>query len=328
MELTRGRSGDEGRDERARFDWLDAARDAGLDDETALRLWREAAAAAGPEAAEERFASLVEAAQRGDRSLRAGKQTRSARLRGSQAAPAREGAAAAATATAAAAAAATPTVMRWADGGGDGGAVEAAVRPSGGEPLPAALRAKLEAELGCELAGVRLHHDGQAAAAARALRARAFTVGEHIYFLGGLPDWQSPDGLALIAHEVTHVVQHYQGRVVARPGFAVSDPRDALELEAEAVGAHFAGGARPGTRAADHLRGARGTVDERAADQAARGGEGHGGSGGDGGGGGGSGGGGGAGLGPWAAGLRAADGGGGAGGGAGAAGPPKIDALD
>ncbi|HRC58728.1 MAG TPA: DUF4157 domain-containing protein, partial [Kofleriaceae bacterium] len=134
-------------------------------------------------------------------------------------------------------------VMRWADGPSpDDQAVESALQPTGGEPLTPALRARFEREFGCDLSGVRVHHDSTASAAAQALRARAFTIGEHVFFLGGMPDPSSRDGSALLAHELTHVVQHYQGRIALRPGFAVSRPDDPLEREAEAVGASVARG--------------------------------------------------------------------------------------
>jgi hypothetical protein len=145
-------------------------------------------------------------------------------------------------------------VMRWADGAVlEGEAVEAALKPTGGEPLPPALRARFEREFGYDLSAVRLHRDGAAHSAAQALRARAFTIGEHVFFLGGVPVLDSPDGRALLAHELTHVVQHYQGRIALRPGFAVSRPDDPLEREADAVGAAVARGA--GTTPARALMG-------------------------------------------------------------------------
>lgn len=136
-----------------------------------------------------------------------------------------------------------PAVMRWADGAApEAEAVEASLRPAGGEPLPAALRVRFEREFGCDLSAVRLHRDSAAHSAAQALHARAFTIGEHVFFLGGTPELDSRDGAALLAHELTHVVQHYQGRIALRPGFAVSRPDDPLEREAETVGAAAARG--------------------------------------------------------------------------------------
>ena len=118
-------------------------------------------------------------------------------------------------------------------------AVEATLRPSGGAPLPAAIRARLEHEFGCDLSGVRLHSDATAAMAARTIAARAFTIGESIFFLRA-PDFDSPADFAILAHEVTHVVQYYQGRVEVQRDLAVSTPDHPLEREAEAMGAALA----------------------------------------------------------------------------------------
>src|SRR5262249_44340058 len=48
----------------------------------------------------------------------------------------------------------------------------------GGEPLDGALRSRLEASLGTPLDGVRIHRDAEADAAARALGALAFALGD------------------------------------------------------------------------------------------------------------------------------------------------------
>lgn len=108
----------------------------------------------------------------------------------------------------------------------------------GGEPLPDALRREMEARLGADLRGVRIHTGAAAGAAARAVRARAFTTGEDIFFAPGAFDPASAAGRELIAHELMHVVQAQQGRLPeAAPGeLRVSEPGDALEREAEAAG--------------------------------------------------------------------------------------------
>jgi len=58
-----------------------------------------------------------------------------------------------------------------------------------------------------DFSGVRLHAGPRAAASAAALGARAFTVGQDVVF--GLGEFapDKPDGLRLIAHELTHVGQ-------------------------------------------------------------------------------------------------------------------------
>ncbi|UCF91847.1 MAG: DUF4157 domain-containing protein [Desulfobacterales bacterium] len=82
-----------------------------------------------------------------------------------------------------------------------------------GQPLPASERAFLEPRFGHDFSQVRIHADGQAAAAARALNARAFTEGADVIFGQGQYAPQSRAGRRLLAHELTHVVQQMPPRV-------------------------------------------------------------------------------------------------------------------
>ena len=77
----------------------------------------------------------------------------------------------------------------------------------GGEPLPASLRATFESRFGHDFQGVRVHTDARASAATAALGARAFTVGDHVFFGAGEYQPTSTQGSWLIAHELAHVVQ-------------------------------------------------------------------------------------------------------------------------
>ncbi|HEU4613687.1 MAG TPA: DUF4157 domain-containing protein, partial [Kofleriaceae bacterium] len=98
----------------------------------------------------------------------------------------------------------------------------------------------MERALGASLDRVRVHTDAVAAAAVRAVRASAFTVGEDIFFADGAFAPNSEAGRQLLAHELTHVVQAYQGRT-ARPhsGIEISRPEHPLEREAEANAARL-----------------------------------------------------------------------------------------
>jgi flagellar biosynthesis protein FliQ len=91
-------------------------------------------------------------------------------------------------------------------------AVTAAIggRPVG-SPLPAAIQRSLEPTLGVNLSGVRVHTDSQAATAAAALKAKAFTHRHNIWLGRG----QSPHDLRLMAHELTHVAQQGGARAAA-----------------------------------------------------------------------------------------------------------------
>jgi hypothetical protein len=121
-------------------------------------------------------------------------------------------------------------------------AVEAALAHAGsGAPLPPGVRRKMEDELGVSLARVRVHTDPVAAQAARAVRAEAFTVGEDIFFAEDAYDPESRSGQKLLAHELTHVVQSWQGKsATGGDGVRVSRPGDSLEQEADEVAERIA----------------------------------------------------------------------------------------
>jgi len=113
---------------------------------------------------------------------------------------------------------------------------------------------------GIDFAAIRLHHAGAGPASspvswfgqtARALRARAFTVGSDIYFADGAFAPHTRDGLWLLAHEVAHVVQQSAGAVpapparsgpLARPGVTVAPPGTAEERAADAAADAFLAG--------------------------------------------------------------------------------------
>jgi hypothetical protein len=135
----------------------------------------------------------------------------------------------------------TQLVARMRDGEGilSGGLVhpevEAAIAASQGtgRRLADDVSRSLEPVVGTPLSDVRVHTDDHAAALARAVSARAFTVGSDIYFGSGEYNPGTRDGAQLIAHEATHVVQQ-RGAPRAGP-LTVSQPGEPLEREAEAV---------------------------------------------------------------------------------------------
>ena len=91
---------------------------------------------------------------------------------------------------------------------------------STGEPLAAGLQARFGPRFGHDFGCVRVHRDGDAARSADEVGAAAYTVGEHLVFATGRYAPDAPTGVALIAHELTHVVQ--QGAappVLQRRGF-------------------------------------------------------------------------------------------------------------
>jgi hypothetical protein len=100
-----------------------------------------------------------------------------------------------------------------------------------GSPLDARARQVLEPRFGFDFGNVRVHEDRSALD----VRARAYTVGEHLVFAPGqyVPDQRS--GLRLIAHEVAHVVQQRQGGVRSMASLLVGSSSDPAEVEADAA---------------------------------------------------------------------------------------------
>lgn len=123
--------------------------------------------------------------------------------------------------------------------GGAGRGMAAPPPSSGGQPLPGAVQARMEASFGAPLGSVRVHQGAEP----EAVGAQAYTRGEHIHFRPGLFQPGSSDGLRLLGHELTHVVQQRAGRVPPAGAGAAAINRDArLEREAEHAGARAARG--------------------------------------------------------------------------------------
>jgi hypothetical protein len=135
---------------------------------------------------------------------------------------------------------APPMVWRFSDGItaglddlADPGAAFSAATANARAEVP--FRDEMEQIFGEEFGDVRAHFGGTAGL--RALGARAATDGQSIAF-GDAPSRE------LVAHELTHVVQHRRGgggSIAASS--TVSEPTSASELEADAVASQVAGGA-------------------------------------------------------------------------------------
>jgi len=104
-----------------------------------------------------------------------------------------------------------------------------------GRPLDRSTRSRLEPALGGSLADVRVHEDARAAGLARAVSARAFAVGNDVFFASGEFRPGSSGGDALIAHEAVHTFQ--QRGAPANGRLTMSDPADPFEREASAIAA-------------------------------------------------------------------------------------------
>lgn len=130
---------------------------------------------------------------------------------------------------------------------------------SPGRRLDAPTRGFMEPRFGHDFSRVRVHADDRAAAAAQAVNAQAYTVGQHVVFGKGRFQPRTPHGDRLLAHELAHTIQ--QGATVSGlpSRFEAGGPRDAAENEAETAAAsvmrgqpaRVAGGLPPFARQAD-----------------------------------------------------------------------------
>lgn len=88
------------------------------------------------------------------------------------------------------------------------------VLSSPGSALDGGSRSFFESRFGHDFSRVRVHHDVQADASARAVGAKAYTVGSDVVFASGAYAPHSHAGRQLMAHELAHVVQQGQGRTL------------------------------------------------------------------------------------------------------------------
>jgi peptidoglycan hydrolase-like protein with peptidoglycan-binding domain len=84
---------------------------------------------------------------------------------------------------------------------------------SPGWPLDRGTRSFMEQRFGHDFGRVRVHTGARAAESARAVAARAYTVGNDVVFGAGAYAPSAPEGARLLAHELTHVLQQGSGVV-------------------------------------------------------------------------------------------------------------------
>ncbi|GAB3029958.1 eCIS core domain-containing protein [Natronobiforma cellulositropha] len=104
-----------------------------------------------------------------------------------------------------------------------------------GRPLEGSVREEMEQRMGDSFGDVQLHTGPEAAKAASALEARAFTTGNHVVFNRGEYKPESPEGKYLLAHELAHVRQQTGGAISMLPQerrSLVVEPNPAPERDA------------------------------------------------------------------------------------------------
>lgn len=105
--------------------------------------------------------------------------------------------------------------------------------PGAGSRMEADTLSFMQDRFGTNLSQVRIHTDGAAQRMSRELQARAFTVGNDIYFGAGRYSPDSDAGRHLLAHEVTHTLQQRQTPALQRapiPGWSFT-PADYAKLQ-------------------------------------------------------------------------------------------------
>lgn len=77
--------------------------------------------------------------------------------------------------------------------------------------MPESARKYFEPRFGHDFSSVRVHNDSSAADSAKAINARAYTLGSDVVFGAGHYKPETGEGRSLLAHELTHVVQQQAG---------------------------------------------------------------------------------------------------------------------
>jgi hypothetical protein len=116
----------------------------------------------------------------------------------------------------------------------DAGATTRAAE-GGGVPLPKEVRSYFERRFGHDFSQVRVHADGKAADAARAVQARAYTIGRDIVFGSGQYAPATGEGKRLLSHELVHTLQPGGSGQVRRAPDAQASPKSADDALADLI---------------------------------------------------------------------------------------------
>ncbi len=86
---------------------------------------------------------------------------------------------------------------------------EAAINSArrGGTPLDTNARSAMEGAFGADFGGVKVHSGPASAELNNRVQAKAFTIGNDIFFRDRVPDARTTHGQELLAHELAHTIQ-------------------------------------------------------------------------------------------------------------------------
>jgi len=141
-----------------------------------------------------------------------------------------------------------------------------------GKPLEIATKKRMETFFGYNLEDVRIHEGSRAEEASRRLGARAFIFREHIFGSRQNLDTEKREGLGLLAHELTHVIQ--QTRPHQQPQDQAANLEDrpvsarSLEGDSDAKTAFCAPPQSPPTSVTQQQREAQAQVNEQVVQRA------------------------------------------------------------
>lgn len=115
---------------------------------------------------------------------------------------------------------------------------------SEGQHLDGETQALMEPRFGYSFGHVRIHTDERAAQSAQEINARAYTVGHDVAFAPGQYEPGTQEGRGLLAHELTHVVQHDKedASTYLQCASRISSPGDSAEIEARTVESQIVSG--------------------------------------------------------------------------------------
>lgn len=124
------------------------------------------------------------------------------------------------------------------EGGEVGGDLQGQINSArgGGQPLDEGVSARVGGALGADFSNVKVHTDAHADSLNRSLSARAFTLGNDVFFSQGAYQPGTESGKHLLAHELTHVVQQGASKTnKVQTKLKVGPAGDKYEQEADAV---------------------------------------------------------------------------------------------